>query len=193
MFVGATLLTLGIFAAYLGITGTGDENIRLALRAGGRLSFVLLLVVFVARPLRQLRQTSATRWLMQNRALIGVSFAGAHTAHLILIGYRLQAVPDLQLTPAGSWQGILIYAVIYAMLITTFRIPRRAIGPKGWRILHKVGLYGLMYAFIESQLPTSFDNLATMNWWLVILVLAALGIRVAAFIAARSKRGLPAR
>lgn len=187
-FVAATLLTLGVCIAYLGMTDTSDDNIRLVLRAGGKFSFVLLLVVFIARPLRQLIRAPFTQSLLKNRALIGVSFAGAHTAHLMMIIYRTQQNPEFELTPGGTWTGIVLYTLIYAMLITTFSRPRRTIGPRYWRILHKTGLYVLTLGFIQSQLPSSLDDLSAMNWWLMPLIVVALVIRLTAFFARRSRK-----
>jgi hypothetical protein len=53
-FLGATALTAIAAAAYLATVGVGDENIRLSLRVSGRFAFLVLLIVFAARPLQQL-------------------------------------------------------------------------------------------------------------------------------------------
>ena len=72
---------------------------------------------------------------------------------------------------------------MYAMLLTTFRAPRRALGPRAWRVLHKLGLFWLTYAFSQTQLPRSTEDLSGMNWWLVSLLGMALVIRLTAFFA----------
>jgi uncharacterized membrane protein YfhO len=69
------------------------------------------------------------------------------------------------------------------MLITSFDRPARAIGRKAWKVLHKAGLFWLVFAFAQTQLPDSLDDLSGMNWWLVALIVLALVIRMTAFFA----------
>lgn len=183
--IGAIALTLAACLLYLGLAGASDANIRLVLRLSARIAFLLLLVVFVARPLRQLFRTPQTAWLLRNRPLVGVAFAGVHFAHLMVIVYRSRQTADFDFTLADNLPGALVYLTIVAMVVTTFGGPRRAMGPKAWRILHKAGLYFVTAAFAQTQLPDSLDNLDGMNWWLVAVIVAALVIRSTAFFAKR--------
>ena len=64
-----------------------------------------------------------------------------------MLVYRAQQVPDVELPVMANLLGVLTYAVIFAMVITTFSAPKRAIGPKSWKVLHKIGLYWLTAAF----------------------------------------------
>ena len=185
VFIAAAGLTGAASAAYLNLAGITDDNIRLLLRLSARLAFVVYLLVFVARPLRQLVVTPATKLLLQNRRLIGIAFAGIHTAHLALIFFRADRMPDFELTLASSYIGIVAYAVIYLMFITSFDKMARAIGPKAWRILHKTGLYFLGIIVARTLLPESLDQLGDMHWWLVILTASAIVIRLTAFFAKR--------
>ena len=188
-FLAATALTLIACALYIGLAGTSDDNIRLLLRLSGRCAFLLLLVIFVARPLRQLFQTPVTQSLLRNRPMLGVTFAGIHTAHLLVLIYRARQVPDFELSVAANLLGALTYAVIFAMLITTFSGPRRALGPKAWKVLHRFGLYWLTGFFTQTQLPRSLDDLSEMNWWLSSLIALALLTRLTAFFARRRSSG----
>ena len=74
-FVGAIILTCAASAAYLLTTGISDESISLALRVSGRVAFVVLIIVFAARPLQQLLKAPWTAKLLRNRKLLGVAFA----------------------------------------------------------------------------------------------------------------------
>jgi hypothetical protein len=185
VFFAAAGLTAALAAAYLGLAGISDENLRLLLRLSARVAFFVLLVIFVARPLQQLFATPATARLLKNRRLLGVAFAGIHTAHLALIIYRVNQVPDDSFNALENLPGAATYLVIYLMLITSFDAPARAIGRKAWKILHKVGLYLLFGAFLQTQLPRSLDGLAEVNWWLISLATVAIVIRLTAFLARR--------
>jgi len=189
-FVGATLATLVLCALYLVGAGASDDNIRLLLRVTARVAFLLLLVVFVVRPLRQMFRASYTATLLRIRPLVGVAFAGVHTAHLCMLVYRARTVADFELGVVDNLPGALTYAMIFAMVLTTFSGPRRALGPQAWRVLHKIGLYWVTLVFAQTQLPDSLDDLGDMNWWLVAVLVAALVIRMTAFFAVHDRRGL---
>lgn len=186
-FLGATAATGAVAAIYLIAVGVGDESVRLALRVSGRIAFITLLVVFVARPMRQLLKAPWTAQLLRNRRLFGVAFAGVHSAHLGLIVIHVNQMPDAELSVANNLAGMVVYAVIYAMLITSFDGPARAVGRKFWKVLHKLGLFYLFVAFTQSQLPRSIDQLEWVNGTLLALAAVALVIRLTAFLANRAK------
>ena len=181
--VGAFALTLAASGLFLAAAGMSEDNLRLLLRLTAKIAFIILLAVFVARPLREMIRTPLTLGLLRNRALIGVAFAGVHTAHLALLVLRVELYPDFELLIARNVPGALTYVMMYAMVLTSFRGPKRALGPRAWRALHKLGLFWLTYAFSQTQLPRSIDDLSGMNWWLVSLLAAALIIRLTAFLA----------
>ncbi len=187
------LATIAVVAAactaYLVTAGLADDDIRLLLRLTARVAFVVLLLVFIARPLRELIKTPLTLALLKNRKLLGVTFAGIHTVHMALIFYRTRQTPDFEFNLASNLPGMVTYVVIYLMLITSFSGPAKAIGPKAWRVLHKTGLFLIMAVFAQTQLPTSMDDLAEVNWGLVALLIFALLVRGTAFFAKRTKAG----
>ncbi len=185
--LGALAVTLIASGLYLGFAGVHEESVLVLLRATARAAFLVLLVVFIARPLRQLLRTPFTLALLKNRARLGLAFAGIHTGHLMLLIHSARTTPDFQLSVAGNVLGAFVYLLMFAMVVTTFRAPARAIGPRAWRVLHKTGLYVLTAVFAQTQLPRSLDNLSDVNWWLVAALAAALVIRLTAFFARRPK------
>jgi DMSO/TMAO reductase YedYZ heme-binding membrane subunit len=193
VFVVAAGLTAIASAGYLSIAGISEEAIGVLLRSSARIAFVLLLVVFVARPLQQLLATPATAALLRNRRLIGIAFAGVHTVHLGLIIFRANQAPDFEFSLTASPLGALTYLIIYLMLITSYDRPAHTLGKKRWKILHKVGLYWLFAVFVQTQLPSSFDNLADANWWLITAIAAAIIIRLTAFFTKSPARPPPTR
>ncbi|NIV17195.1 MAG: hypothetical protein GWN47_02030 [Woeseiaceae bacterium] len=184
-FLAAVALTVAGSALYLNGAGVNDENIVALLVLTAHIAFVLLLAIFVARPLRQLFKTPFTQSLLRNRPLIGLAFAGVHTGHLALLMYRVRQVPDFEIRFTENPFGVLLYVAIFAMLITTFSGPRRAIGPKAWKVIHKTGLYLITIGFVETQLPNTTDDWSNVNWWLMSLVVLALVARITAFLARR--------
>ena len=178
-FFGAMVLTCVVSAVYLLTIGIDDESISLALRVSGRVAFLFLIVVFAARPLQQLFKAPWTAKILRNRKLLGVAFAGIHTAHLGLILMRDAHVQEFDLSINLS--GATIYSFMYLMLITSFSAPARAIGPRVWKVLHKLGIYVLFTGFAISQLPRPETPLEIANGVLLVFATAALLARIAAF------------
>jgi len=188
-FLASTALVAAACVAYLATAGLADDNIRLLLRLTARVAFMVLLLVFIARPLRDLIKTPLTLALLKNRKQLGVTFAGIHTVHMTLIFYRAQQVPDFEFSLASNLPGMVTYVVIYLMLITSFSGPAKTIGPKAWRILHKTGLFLITAVFAQTQLPRSVDDFAEANWGIVGLLIFALLVRATAFFGKRKKAG----
>lgn len=185
VFLAAAGLVGVVAALYLQAVGGSDESLGLLIRSSGKLALVVLLVVFVARPLRQMLATPTTTTLLQNRRLLGIAFAGIHTGHLGLLIVKANLTPEFGLGIAANVLGVLTYVVILTMLITSYDGPARALGAKRWKILHKVGLYWVFAAFAQTQLPESLDDLAGTNWWLIVLIGIAVTIRLTAYLAKR--------
>jgi hypothetical protein len=160
-------------------------------RFTARGAFSLLLLVFVARPLRQLIKTQATLALLRNRRSLGVGFAGIHTAHLVLIFYLIYQVPTFEFDWLTRLPGIATYTMMYVMLITSFDRPSRAIGARRWKVLHKLGLYWLFAAFAQRELPRSLDNVDLAIWLLTTSIVVAVVIRLTAYFAGRGTKSQP--
>ena len=102
-------------------------------------------------------------------------------AHLGLLLLKSNYSPDFQLYAAANYPGVLTYMVVFAMLVTSWNRPARALGPGRWKILHKVGLYWLFVTFSQTQLPRSLDTLEIVNGWFIALITIALVIRLTAY------------
>ena len=153
VFLGAFALIGGAAALWLATAGASDEQIRFTMRESAYAAFVLYLVVLLARPLQQLLRKDWTATLLRNRRLVGVSFAAAMTAHLALIFYRFNTQPGLEFSPDPF--GIGAYAVFYLMLITSFDAPKKALGAKAWKYLHR---FGLLYAAVIFAVPRPLET-----------------------------------
>jgi len=140
---------------------------------------LVYLVIFVARPLKQLNGSQASRALLKNRRYFGVALAAVMTVHLVL----LTIVNDQPLNVPGA----IIFVLLYLMLFTSFDSSPARLGPRNWRLLHKTGLYGLGIGYL-SAVGGSFlkSPLDPVYLTLMILMLAAIGVRVSAYLKSRT-------
>ncbi len=184
-FIGTVIFTLLASGIFLLMAGSSDENIRFQLRLTAQLSLIILIFVMVVRPLWQLSESTFTKKLLAIRPILGVILAGTFTSHMALLIYRSYKIDDFQLILSDNLLGTLSFIFIYAMLITTFSGPRRAIGPKFWKALHKFGIYLILSGFMLTLLPSSIDKLSEMNWGIFSIFIALFLIRIAAFIKSR--------
>jgi DMSO/TMAO reductase YedYZ heme-binding membrane subunit len=179
------MLTVIVCVVLLALAGADETNTRFLARLTAHLAMIVLLLVFVARPLHQLLGKSWSRALLQQRPLLGVTFAGVHTGHLLVLVYHARLATDFDLSITGNILGALTYALIYAMFLTTFSKPKRYIGPRAWRLLHRTGLYWISAVFLSTLLPDSPDNLDKVSAGLLAAFAAAATVRVGAFVARR--------
>ncbi len=163
--------------------GINESTASFTLRLTAWTSFLSFLLVFVARPLRQLLKSPLTGKLLKNRRYVGIAMAGSHTVHLILIVWFFMSVSKSGPAPQVLLFGGVGYLLLYLMLLTSFDRPAAAIGPTAWRRLHKTGLYWIGSVFAITFVSKFFaqpDNLAYQVS--TLLILSATGIRTAAHL-----------
>ena len=78
--------------------------------------------------------------------------------HLGLIAYRFGTSSEINLDASAIFGGI-AYALIGLMIITSFDVAVRALGPRRWQQLHKVGIYIVALPFVSTLLPETRDQL----------------------------------
>ncbi len=160
--------------------GTDEATVVLTLRLTAFSSLLIYLLLFVARPMRQLVDSQLTRALKENRRYFGIALAGSHTVHLMLI-------VNYVLGPGVPFQTLFIggvaYSFLYLMLITSFDAPAAAIGPVAWRRLHKAGLYWIGGTFTFTLGKNFIANPDSLVHQIVVaVILAAISVRVIAFL-----------
>lgn len=181
--LASLLLTSALSVALLSGTSLSDVDIRAPMRLTAQIAFGLYLVILVTRPLRQLLRQNWTAALLRNRRLIGVAFAATMTTHLALIIYRYGSQAELEFSLDLFGAGA--YAVFYAMLITSFDGPKKAIGPKAWKLLHRVGL---VWAAVIFGLPRSLEDLTDPDYLKFGIPFAiAILIRITAWLQSRRR------
>lgn len=179
-----TMLALGLASLLYARQSAFDESsLHAVLRATARLALLIYLLVFVARPLRQLSVSAVSRALLGNRRSLGIAFAAVMSVHLVFLLWANW--------PVEAEPGMLIYVLIFLMLITSFDGPTRALGPRRWRWLHKTGLYVIGIGFAQAQFGRILAGVSEpVHYLLAMLMLIAIGIRVAAWL--KTRRAAPA-
>lgn len=173
VFAASTLASV----AFLYGVGFSEDNVRVLLRVTARVAFVILLVIFVARPLQPLFASEFTTRLLRGRRLLGIAFTAVHTAHLGLIFYRVHISDNFVLSYSANTLGALVYLIILAMFATSFNSTARMLGPRNWKILHTFGLYVIFIAFAQREVPRSLETAVEANWILTALALVAVLLR----------------
>ena len=85
--VTAAILVWGELSAPVDVA----DRVGYMLRVTARLAFALLLIAYLARPLKQLGvEGTALRWVLRNRRQVGLSMALAHTVHFGYVVAYLQ-------------------------------------------------------------------------------------------------------
>jgi hypothetical protein len=167
-------------AAILALAGSGEEGMRMVVRATARTSVVLFGLAFATSSLKRLWPSDATRWLLANRRYVGVSFATSHAAHLLaLLGLADWSFATLVAT--SNWTGLILgglgYVFIAAMTATSFDRTAAWLGPRRWQRLHTAGGWYLWFIFFASFAPRVGASLASALPTLWMLAVLAVRVR----------------
>jgi hypothetical protein len=181
-----SLALVAMSALVLAAAGSGEEGVRMLIRATARSSALLFLVAFLARPLRQLWRTDATAFALRNRRYFGVSMAVSHAIHGAAIVWLLTAFPAAYQANALTLAfGGLGFVFIAAMAATSSDAAVRALGRPRWTLLHRTGVWYLWFIFWYTFPPEQgWDALHAVA---VATFTAAPLVRAAAWAKTRSK------
>lgn len=176
----SALLTVLSLATY----GIEKDGIVHWLDATGRSGAVTFTAAFIASPLHKLFPSAISRDLLKNRRFLGIAFGFQH------LFFHLPAVIwFLIIAQAPIAIGGIGFVLVTCMLITSFPVPAKWIGPRNWQILHKTGMFYLCFIFLFSFWPKSsgnpvlFSEAYLINYAAFELALIlAVGLRVVAFI-----------
>ena len=184
--VAWTAVTVCTFAALvLAVHGPNQQAMHLILRATARTSLVLFLAAFIAAPLRAVWPSRATRWLIENRRYVGVSFATSHTVHFAAIIGLTRVTPerpDLVVLLLGG----VGYAFILAMAATSLDTTAAWLGPRRWKMLHTCGVYYIWSVFALTSFggvmrdPLSVVSVALLASALLLRLMPSRAPRVVA-------------
>lgn len=185
VFLALAVPVLAASALYWQSVGYNDESISTTIRHSARLAFLIFLLIIIVRPLQQLVRADWTATLRRNRRLLGVAFAGVMAAHLAMIVMRVNHTPDIVFPTLILVAGGIGYALIGLMFITSFDAPARALGPKAWKRLHRLGLVWIGAVFAFSLLATKLATPDYLKFGIPFAV--ALLIRITAWLRSRQR------
>ena len=109
-------------------------------------------VAFAASSMQVMFPGSFSRWLLRNRPMFGLCFAAAMGWQLLfilwLVGVHTEYYVDEVYVLSDVVEGVVGYAFLIAMTLTSFRFGRQLLTQKQWKLLHKSGIYWIwMYAW----------------------------------------------
>lgn len=183
--LGFTALWLALFIAPDGFT---QEALLELTRLTARTSVFFFLAAFTASALLKLSRSDAARFLVMNRRQIGLAFALAHFIHLgALISYfAVSGEEPAMIAVIGGGAG---YLLIAAMALTSNDAAQHRLGAN-WRRLHLTGSWVVWGIFLNSYAGRVAEG-REPRWMfagLALLLVAAAGLRIAAWVKGRAAR-----
>ena len=165
-----------------------SHDAHVLVRWTARTSLVLFALAYVARPATALWPSTTTKRLLRERKWIGDGFAISHLAHLA--GIVALAVPDFDAFVAQQDPTIIVallmFAILFAMAITSIDRVRAAMSRRAWNALHRTGMH---LAWIVFATTYGGRLAASPVWSLPVgLLIAIAAIRFTAWRRRASSR-----
>ncbi|MCX2975612.1 hypothetical protein EYC87_18685 [Halieaceae bacterium IMCC8485] len=190
-FLIAAVTFAAMVTAYLLIGVDTPEPAVNIIRLSVQLASPWVFLAFVARPMTQLFPGNLSKWLLRNRRYFGLSFAAGFGWQAVFIGVLLALHNAYYWKEMHNDIDLLLrmasYVFLVALTITSFYPVRRKMRPEHWRWMHLVGIWYFWAAIWTSYAPMAMSsNAKTIDVVYTVVGLAALFLRVAAYLRARS-------
>jgi hypothetical protein len=108
-----------------------------------------LYLAFAASSLQVVFPGAFSRWLLRNRRYVGLCFAAAMAWQALFILWLVLVHTDYYINEvyvlSDVVEGVVGYAFIAAMVLTSFKFGRGRLSPRQWKLLHTVGIYWLWF------------------------------------------------
>jgi methionine sulfoxide reductase heme-binding subunit len=160
------------------LSGMEFSSVDVLLRYSARLSFLLFAVAFSTSGLHFILRKNWTRTLASYRREFGVAFALIHISHLALL-----VIKNHFFEPAFSESsfpsligGIIAYAFIAVMLLTSYTTFSSRISIDTWRRLHTAGGYVILITFTAAYARYTFETITFLP--LLIIAISVWTIRI---------------
>ena len=135
----SSVIVFNIFLiVWLGFAENSNESLMLWARHTARISFAYFLLSFSASSLHYFFSNTLTKFIRHQRRYIGLSFALAHTIHLVALTsffIVMEENPGI-VTLIGGGLG---YVLVYAMALTSNDNAVKKLGLKRWKQIHWFG------------------------------------------------------
>ena len=169
--------------------GTGEDGVRMLIRATARSSAALFLIAFLARPARQLWRSDATAFALRNRRYFGVSMAVSHLIHGLAIIWLLTVFPSAyQVNATTLVGGGLGFVAIALMAATSSDAAVAKLGRARWQALHRTGAWYVWFIFAFTFIPDPQYGWDATHAVAVAAFAAAPLVRAAAYARTRRRK-----
>ena len=168
--VGISAAVTAAFVTFIAVLSGGYvEALPTVMRPTAWLAFALFISAFTASSIHRLRPNGYSKWAMNNRRYVGLSFAAVHFIHAGLV------LSNLWLTEASRTAGELsggglAYLFLLLMAATSNNSAVRRIGSKNWKRLHTVGSYYIWLIFTVRAIRASLEGENSA------IIIAAIGL-----------------
>jgi len=182
--IGLILLAVMLFLAS---SPWNADSIKIAIRSTGRSSLFLFSIAVTASSVYYFWKAPFSKWVLQNRRYIGVSFAGSHFIHLGLIALVSIVFPEPFLEDQARSQWIfggIGYVFVALMALTSSDKAQDWLGMKNWKKLHLIGVYYLWFVFFMTYVKHTKIDPSFYTPFLVFTV-AVLSLRLIKHFKAR--------
>ena len=146
-----------VLIVWLGFAENSNENLMLWARHTARISFAYFLLSFSASSLHYFFSNTLTKFIRHQRRYIGLSFALAHTIHLVALTsffIVMEENPGI-VTLIGGGLG---YVAIYAMALTSNDNAVKKLGFKRWKQIHWFGANYIAVIFALTYVGKLLDG-----------------------------------
>ena len=178
-----------IFATVLFVAGANEDGIRLLIRVTARTSVVLFCTAWATSSLARLFPGHSTRWLARNRRYVGLGFAVSHVVHYAAVYAVAQIDPKQFFAEEGrsTTDPITIMTVAFLAILVALSFDRSQtlVGGRVWRGIHWL-LCGAFWVFFAVSYGGRVAEGQLFYVPFAALLVATLGLRIAAFVSRRS-------
>jgi len=146
-----------VLIVWLGFAENSNENLMLWARHTARISFAYFLLSFSASSLHYFFSNTLTKFIRHQRRYIGLSFALAHTIHLVALTsffIVMEENPGI-VTLIGGGLG---YVAMYAMALTSNDNAVKKLGFKRWKQIHWFGANYIAVIFAYTYVGKLLDG-----------------------------------
>jgi len=137
-------ISLLIFQAAMRIDLSAADAVSSMIQLAVRCAVPWVFVAFAASSMQVMFPGTFSRWLLRNRSMFGLSFAAAMGWQLLfilwLVGIHTEYYVDEVYVLSDVVEGVVGYAFLIAMTLTSFKFGRQLLSQKQWKLLHTSGI-----------------------------------------------------
>ncbi|MBT4146946.1 MAG: hypothetical protein HOJ34_01285 [Kordiimonadaceae bacterium] len=169
------VISLIVIIPFMEIDASNPAHISVMIATSVRTAVPWLFLAFAASSLVHLFPNSLTKWIMRNRKIFGLCFATGMAWQLFFIVWFVIGSFDYYMEEAYAFHSLVEqlpgYLILIAMTITSFRLARKKMSGKNWRLLHKGGMYllwGILFStyWYELFYYTDIQPIDHIYYWM---------------------------